>query len=225
MTKGNDIKHLTVDFRNLNCPEPVLRTKKLFDNASIESVEILVDGQVNVNNLERLSKSLKLHFQWQKEQKQSCFRVHLSRQQLDSAPNTDKKPHQQTGTIEPELVSDSPLAGDLRTGTVIFLNKDIFGEGDREFSQHLLNIFLQSVLQSGHIPRAILLANSGVRLMSNNSIFRKALADFIELDVPVLACGLCVEFYGLGDIIPAEQITNMFAICEYLFAAERVITP
>ena len=69
------------------------------------------------------------------------------------------------------------------------------------------------------------MANTGVRLMSPDSPALKVLNDFKEAGCDVLACGLCVEFYGLKGKIPVEQITNMFAICEYIFAADKVISP
>jgi intracellular sulfur oxidation DsrE/DsrF family protein len=67
--------------------------------------------------------------------------------------------------------------------------------------------------------------NSGVKLFSENSPFEKVLKDFQESGVEVLACGLCVEFYGLKQVVPKEQITNMFAICEYINAAAKIISP
>lgn len=60
--------------------------------------------------------------------------------------------------------------------------------------------------------------------MTPDSPALKVLNDFKETGCEVLACGLCVEFYGLKGKIPVEQITNMFAICEYIFAADKVIS-
>jgi len=36
---------------------------------------------------------------------------------------------------------------------------------------------------------------------------------------------LCVDFYGVKEDVPKEQITNMFAICEYMMAADKIIQP
>jgi hypothetical protein len=81
------------------------------------------------------------------------------------------------------------------------------------------------MFESGQRPRAILMANTGVKLMAPESPALKVLNDFKAAGCEVLACGLCVEFYGLKGKIPVEQITNMFAICEYIFAADKVINP
>lgn len=203
----------TVDLRGLICPEPVLRTKKLLDDTSVESVEALVESEVNVNNLERLARSLKVKFA--ASQEATFFRVKLERQANDH--------------LQPAPLPHPPLKDQTTTnhavGSVIFLAKDCFGDGDPDFSNHLLNLFLQTLLQSGHRPRAILMANTGVKLLATNSSSKKVLDDFKDAGVEVLACGLCVEFYGLKDQIKNEQITNMFAICEYLMGAEKVIQP
>lgn len=239
-----------IDLRGLTCPEPVLKTKALLDDPAVQKVEALVDGEVNVNNLSRLSRSLRLKFSSEREE--SHFKVTLQREtlvdnmsvkqadrSLPAASSNKNFPHGKTSrdkshrsadvdkdvpkksSISSEDISDSTE----KVGTVVFLGKDKFGDGDPEFSTTLISLFLQTMFASGHKPRAILLANTGVRLMSKQSSSRKVLNDFKEAGVEVLACGLCVEFYKLKEEIPTAQITNMFAICEYMFAADRVITP
>jgi len=202
-----------VDLRGLICPEPVLRTKKLLDDASIEKVEALVDGEVNVNNLNRLARSLKMEFA--SAPKDENFVVTIERKKSSSSSHA----HVDPASMKSSSTSQSEV------GNVVFLGKDKFGDGDPEFSTTLLNMFLQTMFESGQRPRALLMANTGVRLMTPDSPALKVLNDFKEAGCDVLACGLCVEFYGLKGKIPVEQITNMFAICEYIFAADKVIAP
>jgi selenium metabolism protein YedF len=244
--------HKTIDLRGLTCPEPVLRTKALLDDPAVQKVEALVDGEVNVNNLSRLSRSLKLKFATEKLE--THFKVTLERGELvdnssvkqsdasdASAATTVSSSSKTTGDAASGLAASGraasehahyPVASpthisesDEKVGTVVFLGKDKFGEGDAEFSTTLISLFLQTMLASGHRPRAILLANTGVKLMGKQSSSLKVLNDFKEAGVEVLACGLCVEFYKLKEEIPSAQITNMFAICEYMFAADKVIAP
>jgi selenium metabolism protein YedF len=239
----------TIDLRGLTCPEPVLKTKALLDDPAVQKVEALVDGEVNVNNLSRLSRSLKLKFE--SEKLETHFKVTLERGELvdnrsvkqsDAATKSSGKAalnspgdaafeKSKTGRAASEhahypVASPMHIPGDEeKVGTVVFLGKDKFGEGDAEFSTTLVSLFLQTMLASGHLPRAILLANTGVKLMSKQSSSLKVLNDFKEAGVEVLACGLCVEFYKLKEEIPSAQITNMFAICEYMFAADKIISP
>lgn len=213
-----------IDLRGLTCPEPVLRTKKLLDDQSIQEINALVSDTINVQNLERLARSHKLSFEWQAEG--DFFRVILSRTGADKArkgSDSRKENVHLHESASPNLTAVQQNIG--QTGTVIFISKDRLGEGDPDFSANLLNIFLQTILQSGHRPKAILLANSGVKLLAQNSPFEQVLKNFKDEGTEVLACGLCVEFYGLQKVIAKEQITNMFAICEYLFAADKVISP
>ncbi|CAN5252230.1 sulfurtransferase-like selenium metabolism protein YedF [soil metagenome] len=211
-----------VDLRGLICPEPVLRTKKLLDDASIEKVEALVDGEVNVNNLNRLARSLKMQFA--STPKDENFVVTIER--IKSAADAGSAVASGAGHahLDPASVKASSTS-QSEVGNVVFLGKDRFGDGDPEFSTTLLNMFLQTMFESGQRPRALLMANTGVRLMAPDSPALKVLNDFKEAGCDVLACGLCVEFYGLKGKIPVEQITNMFAICEYIFAADKVISP
>lgn len=210
-----------IDLRGLTCPEPVIRTKKLFDNPDLARVEALVDDDVCVNNLQRLARSMKAHFAV--EARQGHFSVTLER-----AGTGSEKTATALASVEhthPQVSARGTKDSSSAVGTVVFLTKDHLGEGDPEFSKTLINLFLQSLFEGGHRPRAILLINTGVRLLGKNSQALKVLKDFKAEGVEVLACGLCVDFYGVKEDVPKEQITNMFAITEYLFAADRLIQP
>ncbi len=214
-----------LDLRGLMCPEPVLRTKKILDGKPEGAVEVLVDSDINVMNLTRLANSLGLSLE--SRESEDGYQVVIG---SASQTNTEVGPghsHDSAQKLQSKSKTkpSSSAASGAKTNTVVFIAKDTFGEGDRDFSVNLINVFLQTILQAGHRPQAILLANTGVRLMDPDSSVYKVLADFTEAGVDVFACGLCVEFYGLKDKIPKEQITNMYAICEYLFSADKVISP
>jgi hypothetical protein len=112
-----------------------------------------------------------------------------------------------------------------KVGTIVFISKDTFGEGDRDFSASLLNVFLQTMFDAGHRPRAILMANSGVKLMDPKGAALPVLKNFHDAGCEVLACGLCLDYYLLKESVPTDQVTNMFTICEYLLTADRVVSP
>jgi selenium metabolism protein YedF len=200
-----------IDLRGMTCPEPVLKTKKLFDDPSVTSIDALVDDEVCVANLERLARSLKASSSSTRQD--GHYLVSISRSEQAT-------PHSHTAT-QPSNATGEPTSRQ----TVVFITKDQLGQGEEEFGRTLLNVFLQTLLESGHRPQAILMANTGVKLMSSNSPVLKVLEDFRVAGTEVLACGLCVKFYGLEEQIAKEQITSMFAICEYILAAGKVITP
>jgi len=203
-----------IDLRGLTCPEPVIRTKKTLDKADVTSVVALVDDDVCVNNLQRLANSLKAGFAVKDEN--GYFQITINKDGKTS--NTNQSP-------EPGADKASKNGSSNEVGTVVFLTKDTLGEGDADFSRTLVNLFLQTAFDSGQRPRAILMANTGVKLMAKDSQALKVLNDFKAEGVEVLACGLCLDYYKIKEQVAVEQITNMFAICEYLFAADRVLTP
>ena len=215
----------TIDLRGLICPEPVLRTKKLIDDTSVSSIEALVDSEVNVQNLSRLAGSQNLMVT--KEKEADHFRVVIVRGE-DSTLHTH---------MVPAAPSPSGISGgssSATTGTIVLISRDTLGQGagqsdnpsaDHDFSANLLNLFLQTIKQSGHQPRAILMVNSGVKVIDPDGPYIKVLNDLRESGVEVLACGLCLDYYKLKDKVAIEQVTNMFAICEYLFSADRIISP
>jgi selenium metabolism protein YedF len=228
----------TLDLRGLMCPEPVLRTKKILDQKPEGAVEVLVDSDINVMNLTRLANSLGLSLQSKesnegyvvvidsKKESQDKHKSHVSQESQQSQESKLSKLSITSNDSEAtNAKKQENHSGQTRKTSVIFIAKDTFGEGDRDFSVNLLNVFLQTILQAGHRPQAILLANTGVRLMDPDSSIRKVLDDFKAEGVEVFACGLCVEFYGLKDKVKPEQITNMYAISEYLFSADKVISP
>jgi tRNA 2-thiouridine synthesizing protein A len=202
-----------IDLRGLTCPEPVIRTKKLFDDTQTEAVEAIVDDEVCVNNLQRLARSLKASFAV--IDNDGYFTVKLERGESSKA---SQELHEHSF---PAGVGTS--VGERNVGTVLLIGKDTFGSGDEDFSRTLMNLFLQTSFESGMRPRAILMVNTGVRLLAGSSQALKVLDDFRAAGTDVFACGLCVDYYKLKDEIRSEQITNMFAICEYIFAADKVI--
>ncbi|PZM81361.1 MAG: sulfurtransferase-like selenium metabolism protein YedF [Candidatus Melainabacteria bacterium] len=232
---STDKKHdqtKTLDLRGLMCPEPVLRTKKILDQKPEGAVEVLVDSDINVMNLTRLANSLGLSLQSKQSDKGYVVVIESKRDSQESQESQKSKLSKESTITRTSRESETTNskeqenhAGQTKKTSVVFIAKDTFGEGDREFSVNLLNVFLQTILQAGHRPQAILLANTGVRLMDPDSSIRKVLDDFKAEGVEVFACGLCVEFYGLKDKVKPEQITNMYAISEYLFSADKVISP
>lgn len=204
-----------LDLRGLLCPEPVIATKKLLDRSEDIQVEALVDDDVCVANLERLARSLKAACSV--ADRQGYFAVTISKTSMPLESKSSAIDHQHS------ISNSNTIEKRTSTGTVILLCSDQMGQGDPDFSKTLLNVFLQSFFAAGHRPRAILMANSGVKLLAADSAAKKVLDDFRAEGVEIFACGLCVDFYMLKEQISKEQITNMFAICEYLSAADKVI--
>lgn len=205
-----------LDLRGLNCPLPVLKTKSELDKSEVKSIIAIVDDAVSVNNLKRLAGSLKAGFNAVQLADQS-FQVTIDKE--------SKHNHIEDKNAQEENFQKATVSTVKSQTNVIFLAKDHFGEGDPELSKHLLEMYLQTIFQSNHEIQAVLLANSGVKLMAAKSSTRKILDEFKARGTDVLVCGLCADFYGIKNDLEVEQITNMYTICEYLFSSSKVLSP
>lgn len=111
-----------------------------------------------------------------------------------------------------------------RMDRVIIINNEELGHGDRELGMKLMGALLRKVWASPDKPQAILLYNSGVRLASNGSEALGAMVGLYEAGVDILACGTCVEHYGLKDQMVAARISNMEEIASIILTGTNIVT-
>lgn len=105
--------------------------------------------------------------------------------------------------------------------TVIVLNHDQFGHGDRVLGMKLLGAFLSKIPTMREVT-GIVLYNSGVKLIARGSPVLGVLDQLHRDGVELWACGTCLEHYGLEpEIVPAS---NMDEIVGELDRAEKVMT-
>ena len=105
--------------------------------------------------------------------------------------------------------------------TIVVLNKDQMGHGDRELGQKVLGTFLKKSIALKHFT-AIVLFNSGVRLVAEGSPVLAELRMLEERGVDVVPCGTCLNHY---DVTPAVgEVSDMDTIVQELDRAAKVIT-
>jgi hypothetical protein len=66
--------------------------------------------------------------------------------------------------------------------------------------------------------------NAGVKLLVNGAPCLDGLRSLEHEGTDLLACGTCVDHYGLRDQIAAGHITDMCEIVETINAAPKVVT-
>jgi selenium metabolism protein YedF len=113
----------------------------------------------------------------------------------------------------------------INTDTVIFLGSDVVGRGeDRSLGGLLMQKYLHTL--GGHRikPKAILLMNDGVRLVSKDSPVLEELKQLTHQGIDVLACGTCLERFGLTDKVGVGTVSNMYDITDAMLKASKVIT-
>ncbi|MCK8059135.1 sulfurtransferase-like selenium metabolism protein YedF [Fusibacter sp. A1] len=107
---------------------------------------------------------------------------------------------------------------------VWIINRSAMGEGDRELGETLMRAFLNKLRARDEVPAAMLFYNEGVKLLTTGSYVLDAFDALEQKGVQLLACGTCLNYYGLSDTLRIGQVSNMEEIVDYMHRADQVIT-
>ena len=105
--------------------------------------------------------------------------------------------------------------------TVIALNQDQMGHGNRELGQKVLGTFLRKTVALNQLE-AIVLYNGGTQLVGPDSPVLAELSSLEQNGVDILPCGTCVEAYGVD--VKVGRVSNMDEIIAEMDRADKVIT-
>lgn len=105
--------------------------------------------------------------------------------------------------------------------TIVVLNQDQMGHGDRALGQKILGTFLRKSIALPEF-RAILLYNAGVKLVAADSPVLAELRLLEERGVDLVPCGTCLSHYGIAPAV--GKVGDMDAIVRELDRAAKVIT-
>lgn len=193
-----------VDCRGLTCPQPVVTTKEALDQLEGEELIVIVDSAVSCNNVERFA------------QGQGCS-VRLERRGEDFYLHI-KKERAEDGT-------ELPRKEEKVKRVVVYINSHLLGVGDEALGSFLMKAFLKTLVEFERKPDRLILINSGVQLASEDSKVLETLETLAGRGVEIVACGTCVDFYGLKDKVRVGRISNMYEIIQSLLEADRLIRP
>lgn len=196
---------MQLDCRNLNCPEPLLRTKKALSELKIgENLEILVNDIAPRENIKRfLTKN--------------GFEAQISQAGADTLIKTVK-----TDELKDESIDDiyCDVAAPKRS-KVIFLNEEQCGSGP--IGKSLLAKFLGAALNLDEKPVKVICVNNAVRITTNrgHECF-EAIKKLNEAGAEILSCGSCLEGYKLVDKLAIGEISNAYEIMDVLSKYEVI---
>lgn len=108
--------------------------------------------------------------------------------------------------------------------TAIVISRNGMGSGDADLTGRLLGNYLNSLVELGATPRALLLYAEGVQPACQPGAARSALTALREAGARVIVCRTCLAHYGLLEALPEEEIGNMLAIIEAQGQVARVIS-
>lgn len=191
---------ITIDARGLNCPTPVIKTKKAMENNPEENIMTIVNNKAAQENIKRLADNL--GYQVSVSEKEGDYYLQLSK---DSS-------------LLFMMESENNLGNYL-----IYVATDKMGEGSDDLGRMLMKGYFYALTEAKPYPQAILFLNAGVKLTTVDS----EVLDYIKIlednGVEIFSCGTCLDFFGLQEKLVAGIQTNMYTIVEKMNQVSKVI--
>ena len=188
-----------IDCKGLQCPMPVVKTKKYFD--SIESGEsiIIVDNLVAKNNVVKLAEGS--GYKSVVEEKEELFFIKITKEKC-------------------EIVTDEI---NKKKKFTLVVSTDKLGLGDDKLGDMLMKSYIFALSEADLIPNDLLFINAGVKLTIEDSSVLDSLKKLVERGTNILVCGTCLDFYNIKDKLSIGEITNMYTIVELMNNADNTI--
>lgn len=183
---------MRIDARGTQCPIPVLMAKKELD-AGEQNVEILVDGQTQVDNLVRLGDTLG---------RAATAEPYEGKFLVKFADGDTKKTEFDVNSC----TTNNTYA--------VFFNSDAIGTNEGELGGNLAKMAILTLSESAQLPAYMLFMNEGVKLVAGDCPQQNidSLNAMIEKGTKVLVCGTCLNFYGIKDDLKVGTVSNMYDI-------------
>ncbi|MCC5908979.1 MAG: sulfurtransferase-like selenium metabolism protein YedF [Clostridiaceae bacterium] len=194
-----------VDARGMNCPLPVIHTKKALETIENGKITTIVDNEVAKENVSKLAKSL--DFKVDIQQSQGNYYIDIF------------KEHNMIEPIDMDIHCDTTPKKDL----VILISKDRLGEGSEELGKILMKGYIYTLTEVQPLPKSILFLNGGVNLVVEGAETIEHLRDLESKGVEILSCGACLDYFKVKNKLLVGGIGNMYHIVEKLNNAQNTI--
>lgn len=106
---------------------------------------------------------------------------------------------------------------------VYFISTNMIGHQDSELGKKLMISFVRTLAEAETVPTHLLFMERGVQLLTEDFQAADALKYLEEKGVSLLACGTCLDYYGLTGKIVAGRVSTMSEILRTMQEADKVI--
>ncbi len=186
-----------IDCRGLNCPIPVVNTKKYFDALESGVGVTVVDNEVAKNNVAKFAQGNGFNYEIE-EREGNLYYITITKGEV---------------TVEELNLKNSKEKEETFT---IVVGSDKLGNGDDKLGTALIKSYLFALSEAEVIPTNLVFLNAGVKLVVEGALTLDSLKRLVERGVNVQSCGLCLDFYGLKENLAVGEISNMYAIIEMM---------
>ncbi|MBU1169030.1 MAG: sulfurtransferase-like selenium metabolism protein YedF [Proteobacteria bacterium] len=192
-----------LDFKGLNCPQPVMETKKYLDeHKAMEGLHVLVDNKAASENVSRFLSS-------------RGFTTEVTGQDREYTINATLSGE----CNECEVLDLQPL----EKSTLILFSHNTMGTGNKELGGKLMLSFIKTLGEIKDSLWRLVFVNEGVMLTVQGAETLSALQDLEKKGVSLLVCGTCLDYFNLLEKKQVGQTTNMLDIMTSLQVAGKVI--
>ncbi len=193
-----------VDCRGLACPQPVMETKKALERPEVKEIVVLVDNPVSRENVSRFAASQGCRVSLKDEKNHSAITIRKE----EGGPGEEKP-------VPPKVAGEG--------GMLFFIDSESMGRGSEELGAVLMRAFLHTLGEADVRPQKIILVNSGVKLVCEGSPALEDLQAIASQGVEILACGTCLDYFGLKERLRTGRISNMYEILTALSQAGKTV--
>ncbi|MDL2280206.1 sulfurtransferase-like selenium metabolism protein YedF [Desulfovibrio sp. OttesenSCG-928-G11] len=226
---------ISLDCRNMPCPQPVIKLRALLQSLRPPDLEVIVDNHAALENVSRFLRGNGYHAGHQEEDGfwRISARADAAGPDSGAVPDASRVAHQNAKQdLKPGDDPDAPAqdlsqlirmppAEDMRTLALILA--PVIGSGDDELGGRLMKNFLATLPEMGPALWRIILLNGGVKLAAAGSPVLKQLQALEKSGVSILVCGTCLEHFGLLEQKMVGESTNMLDVVTSMQAAYKII--
>jgi selenium metabolism protein YedF len=187
-----------IDCKGLQCPHPVISTKKYFDSISEGEATVIVDNVVARNNVSKFAESNGFSYEISKENEL----YHIK--------------------IKKGLINMKDASSKLKHFTIL-ISSNTLGSGDDKLGTALMKSYLFALSESTSLPTDMLFINGGVKLTVEDSECLESINKLQDKGVNIASCGTCLDFYSLKEKLAIGEITNMYTIVDKMNTADMTI--
>jgi selenium metabolism protein YedF len=201
-----------IDARGKLCPLPLIDTKRaLKESGNGDVFSLLLDNKTSLDNVLRFLMDNKTAYS-------------VSESEGGWSVEVTKGPGK-TDNVEAEAYCTPAVSHFEKGEYIVVLSSCRIGEGDEELGKKLMKSFFRALHDLDRLPKKILFYNSGVRLATIDSDVINDIKDLERMGVEILLCSTCVDHYGIGDLVAAGNLSNMFAFAEIMSGPDKVVKP
>lgn len=205
----------TIDARKLNCPQPLILSKKALEEGENEII-VLVDNDTPKQNI--LKYCNKMGYVADAAEKDGHIEIKIVK-------TTGNSPQAKIASEKAYEINEAQAElREIGGKKIYFIGTNLLGSGSEDLGKILMKGFIYTLTQVEPYPETIVFINSGVKLACESSDSIDDLSKLLQAGTKIVSCGTCLDFYLLKDKLKVGEISNMYDIVEIISGSNNVMS-